>query len=171
MEQQNTTCQAKSTQQNQTCAQTMAGKQNQAMEEKLLNNIYQNVKMGVDAINTLLPKVEDQAMRQDLTTQLLGYEEFSTQATKLLLEQGKTPKEISAFQKIPAEAGIHMNTLRDRSNSNIAEMMINGSIMGIIDTTRTLNQCRETCPKQLTQLAHDIIDFEDNNVTRMRAYL
>ncbi len=171
MEQQNTTCQAKSTQQNQTCAQTMAGKQNQATEEKLLNNIYQNVKMGVDAINTLLPKVEDQAMRQDLTTQLLGYEEFSTQATKLLLEQGKTPKEISAFQKIPAEAGIHMNTLRDRSNSNIAEMMINGSIMGIIDTTRTLNQCRETCPKQLTQLAHDIIDFEDNNVTRMRAYL
>lgn len=171
MEQQNTTCQAKSTQQNQTCAQTMSGKQNQAMEEKLLNNIYQNVKMGVDAINTLLPKVEDQAMRQDLTTQLLGYEEFSTQATKLLLEQGKTPKEISAFQKIPAEAGIHMNTLRDRSNSNIAEMMINGSIMGIIDTTRTLNQCRETCPKQLTQLAHDIIDFEDNNVTRMRAYL
>lgn len=171
MEQQNTTCQAKSTQQNQTCAQTMAGKQNQAMEEKLLNNIYQNVKMGVDAINTLLPKVEDQAMRQDLTTQLLGYEEFSTQATKLLLEQGKTPKEISAFQKIPAEAGIHMNTLRDRSNSNIAEMMINGSIMGIIDTTRTLNQCRETCPRQLTQLAHDIIDFEDNNVTRMRAYL
>ena len=171
MEQQNTTCQAKSTQQNQTCAQTMAGKQNQAMEEKLLNNIYQNVKMGVDAINTLLPKVENQAMRQDLTTQLLGYEEFSTQATKLLLEQGKTPKEISAFQKIPAEAGIHMNTLRDRSNSNIAEMMINGSIMGIIDTTRTLNQCRETCPKQLTQLAHDIIDFEDNNVTRMRAYL
>lgn len=171
MEQQNTTCQAKSTQQNQTCAQTMAGKQNQAMEEKLLNNIYQNVKMGVDAINTLLPKVEDQAMRQDLTTQLLGYEEFSTQATKLLLEQGKTPKEISAFQKIPAEAGIHMNTLRDRSNSNIAEMMINGSIMGIIDTTRTLNQCCETCPKQLTQLAHDIIDFEDNNVTRMRAYL
>ena len=165
MEQQNTTCQAKSTQQNQTCAQTMAGKQNQATEEKLLNNIYQNVKMGVDAINTLLPKVEDQAMRQDLTTQLLGYEEFSTQATKLLLEQGKTPKEI------PAEAGIHMNTLRDRSNSNIAEMMINGSIMGIIDTTRTLNQCRETCPKQLTQLAHDIIDFEDNNVTRMRAYL
>ena len=171
MEQQNTTCQAKSTQQNQTCAQTMAGKQNQATEEKLLNNIYQNVKMGVDAINTLLPKVEDQAMRQDLTTQLLGYEEFSTQATKLLLEQGKTPKEISAFQKIPAEAGIHMNTLRDRSNSKIAEMMINGSIMGIIDTTRTLNQCRETCPKQLTQLAHDIIDFEDNNVTRMRAYL
>ena len=171
MEQQNTTCQAKSTQQNQTCAQTMAGKQNQATEEKLLNNIYQNVKMGVDAINTLLPKVEDQAIRQDLTTQLLGYEEFSTQATKLLLEQGKTPKEISAFQKIPAEAGIHMNTLRDRSNSNIAEMMINGSIMGIIDTTRTLNQCRETCPKQLTQLAHDIIDFEDNNVTRMRAYL
>lgn len=171
MEQQNTTCQAKSTQQNQTCAQTMAGKQNQATEEKLLNNIYQNVKMGVDAINTLLPKVEDQAMRQDLTTQLLGYEEFSTQATKLLLEQGKTPKEISAFQKIPAEAGIHMNTLRDRSNSNIAEMMINGSIMGIIDTTRTLNQCRETCPRQLTQLAHDIIDFEDNNVTRMRAYL
>ena len=171
MEQQNTTCQAKSTQQNQTCAQTMSGKQNRSTEEKLLNNIYQNVKMGVDAINTLLPKVEDQAMRQDLTTQLLGYEEFSTQATKLLLEQGKTPKEISAFQKIPWEAGIHMNTLRDRSNSNIAEMMINGSIMGIIDTTRTLNQCRETCPKQLTQLAHDIIDFEDNNVTRMRAYL
>lgn len=171
MEQQNTTCQTQPSQQNQACAKTMTGKPNQATEEKLLNNIYQNVKMGVDAINTLLPKVEDQAMRQDLTTQLLGYEEFSTQATKLLLEQGKTPKEISAFQKIPAEAGIHMNTLRDRSNSNIAEMMINGSIMGIIDTTRTLNQCRETCPKQLTQLAHDIIDFEDNNVTRMRAYL
>lgn len=171
MEQQNTTCQTQPSQQNQACAQTMSGKPNQATEEKLLNNIYQNVKMGVDAINTLLPKVEDQAMRQDLTTQLLGYEEFSTQATKLLLEQGKTPKEISAFQKIPAEAGIHMNTLRDRSNSNIAEMMINGSIMGIIDTTRTLNQCRETCPRQLTQLAHDIIDFEDNNVTRMRAYL
>lgn len=138
---------------------------------KLVHDIYKNVKMGSDSINTLLPKVENPALRQDMTTQLLGYENFSVEATKLLLEQGESPKDISLLQKLPAEAGIHMNTLIDNSTSKIAELMINGSVMGVIDATRALNNCKNSCPAAATKLAQDVITFEDNNITRLRTYL
>ena len=54
----------------------------------LLEEIYQNAKMGSEALLSLLPKVADSSLRRDLTAQLDGYEGYAKKAEEYLCEQG-----------------------------------------------------------------------------------
>ena len=55
---------------------------------KLLDGMYKNVRMGADSILELIPKVEDEKMRQELVCQLGHYEEFSNKLKNMLSTMG-----------------------------------------------------------------------------------
>ncbi len=139
---------------------------------EILEHIYKNVKMGSDSITSLLPKVKDDRMISDLTTQLTGYEDFACRAANMLKDSGVHPEEEGLMKKIPAKAGIAMNMAMDPSNSHIAEMMIQGSSMGIVDMTKYINAAkRVTISKEAVDLAGEVVSFEENNIERLKAYL
>ena len=74
--------------------------------------------------------------------------------------------------KFWASVGIAMNTMIDASSSHLAEMVIEGSTMGITDTTKVINEyendpeCREA-----VELARKIVKFEQDNIEIMKKYL
>ena len=139
---------------------------------QILEHIYKNVKMGSDSITSLLPKVKDDRMISDLTTQLTGYEDFACRASRMLKNSGVHAEEDSFVKKIPAKAGIAVNMLVDPSNSHIAEMMIQGSSMGIVDMTKYINASKRTnISKEAVDLASEVVTFEENNIERLKAYL
>lgn len=139
---------------------------------ELLCYIYKNVKMGSDAILTLIPKTEDEKMRDALTSQLNGYEKFASEAEKQLTPLGIKPKEEPMMKKMSAKMGISMNTLVDSTSSHIAEMMIQGSTMGITDMTKKVREFEgDNCPEQALQLGRDLISFEQNNIEKMKKFL
>ena len=139
---------------------------------EILEHIYKNVKMGSDSITSLLHKVKDDRMISDLTTQLTGYENFACRAADMLKNSGVHPEEEGLMKKIPAKAGIAMNMAMDPSNSHIAEMMIQGSSMGIVDMTKYINAAkRVTISKEAVALAGEVVTFEENNIERLKAYL
>ena len=76
---------------------------------EILEQIYKNVKMGSNSITSLLPKVKDERMISDLTTQLTGYENFACRASGLLHSGGVRAEEDGFLKKIPLKAGIMMN--------------------------------------------------------------
>ena len=138
--------------------------------QELLNLIYENAKMRENAINNILPSVEDVGLRGSLYQQREGYRNFATLAAKELAhKQTKPPK-----AKLTAEAGtyigIRLNTLKDSSASHIAEMTINGSTMGIIQMTRKIRNFPESDHKSL-DLAKNIITFEQHNIDNLKGYL
>ena len=139
---------------------------------EILEHIYKNVKMGSDSITSLLPKVKDERMISDLTTQLSGYEGFALRASDMLKNSGVHPEEESLMKKIPAKAGIAMNMAMDPSSSHIAEMMIQGSSMGIVDMTKYINAAkRVSISKEAVDLAGEVVTFEEDNIERLKAYL
>lgn len=139
---------------------------------EILEQIYKNVKMGSESITSLLPKVKDERMISDLTTQLTGYQNFACRASDLLHSGGSSPKEESFMKKIPAKAGIMMNAAIDPTSSHIAEMMIQGSNMGIVDMTKYINESKRcNVSKEAVALANDVVTFEENNIQRLKAYL
>ena len=140
----------------------------------LLERLFKNVKMGSDSIMSLLPKIdaENDKFKSDLTLQLNGYERFASRINTMLCEAGEEAKEDSIINKMSAKVGTTMNTLMDSSVSHIADMMIQGSTMGITDTTKLLREFENTSASEgALSLARDIIQFEDENSERMKAYL
>ena len=136
--------------------------------------MYENVKMGADSIINLLPKVEDSHLKSDMTVHLSGYEDFAQRAKKELENMGVKAEEKGFMSKAMARVGMEMNTITDTSASHIAEMMMQGSQMGVIEMHKCINACnRCACDvdSSATNMAREIVSFEEKNLERMKQYL
>ena len=139
---------------------------------ELLNAIYKNVKMASDSLLNLMPKVKDEKLKNDMTVQLSVYEGFASRAAKLLAEEGGKPEEEGLMTKMGAKMGVMMNTMRDSTTSHLAEMIIEGSTMGMNDI---LKQIREAEQKDVSgealRLARHLYEFEEKTAEDMKSYL
>lgn len=67
-----------------------------------------------------------------------------------------------------AKMGMVMNTMLDTTTSHLAEMMINGATMGIIDLEKKLN---DGGGGEAERLARDVLRYEKETVERLGQYL
>ena len=134
--------------------------------EELLNEVYKNTKMGGDSIIDLLDKVSDNGLRAEMTDELSVYRRYAKEASEKLSERGLKPKELPMTAKMGAKMGMVMNTMLDTTTSHLAEMMINGATMGIIDLEKKLNDGGEA-----ERLARDVLRYEKETVERLGQYL
>jgi len=65
---------------------------------------------------------------------------------------------------------VRVYTLIDKTSSHMAEMLIQGSSMGMIDNTKTLNTHKNLSP-QVAKLTQRLNQIEENNVQAMKRYL
>ncbi len=137
---------------------------------EFLNKVYQNAQMASESIAIVAQKVQDKNLLSDLNTQHQQYTAITSKATTELSNENELPKEKSAMAQTMTWGGIQMNTMFDKSPDHIAEMMIQGSTMGIIDMTRTLKQYSDV-PQNIKALGYELVTVEENNVQRMKNYL
>lgn len=139
-------------------------------DRALLDEVYKSVTMGSDSVSTLIGKTNDPSMREALTAQLEGYQNFASTARTKMNEKNYRIKETGVLAKIPAEVTMNVTTMMDNSNTKIAEMMINGSTMGIIELTRKIR--RTPCADaDSSKIANDVVAFEENNIAKMKTFL
>ncbi|HIW74942.1 MAG TPA: hypothetical protein H9684_11515 [Firmicutes bacterium] len=147
---------------------------NQTSVEKddtaLLKDIYQDAKMGEETLKTLLKTIESGQIKSDLQAQMAGYAEFYGKAQKELAKLHADPEEVGPLTKASSYLGVKMNAMLDRSPSHVAEMTIQGSTMGIVSTTESLNKHPEA-GREAKRLANDVLAFEQRNIERMKTYL
>lgn len=139
-------------------------------DKELLNQIYQNTKMGEESINILLKAVKAPDLRDDLIAQMQGYAGLNVKAKKQLYEAGENPVEEPFFTKLIAGGMVRMNAAKADSVQKIAEMMIEGSTMGIVDAREALNHC-PGASKPVRKLADEVISFEQDNIGQMKRFL
>ncbi|MBE6688394.1 MAG: hypothetical protein E7588_03830 [Ruminococcaceae bacterium] len=137
---------------------------------EMLNCIFRNVQMGTDSVNAILPDVKDENMRGDLFVQLREYGALARRAEELLANEGESAKDNNIFKKAMTETMAKLNSMKDPSSSHIAEMMINGATMGVIDMTRRLREYGAQS-EAIDTLGRDVVKFEENTVTKMKNYL
>ena len=66
--------------------------------------------------------------------------------------------------------GIQMNTLKDTSNSKIAELLIQGTNMGIIEGRKLLNH-NKNLDKETDKLLNDFVKFQEESVEKLKSFL
>ena len=66
--------------------------------------------------------------------------------------------------------GVQMNTLTDKSNSHIAELMSQGNLMGMIEAQKLLNHSPEMEP-EIKNILNEFIQMQHNNIEQLKQYL
>lgn len=138
---------------------------------QLLNFVYENAQMGVKSLRQILDFLEEENLKTYLTKQLNGYEGFEQQAKELLQKNGFDEKGLNAFEKVRTYLMINIQTMNDKSSSHIAEMLIIGSNMGIIDAVKNVNKYKNSAEKDILALMENLKRFEEKNVEHLKEYL
>jgi hypothetical protein len=150
----------------------MENKKAHTTEEELMQAVYKNAKMGSDAVTSVIEKTKDAELRRELTSQLESYYTFGVSAKNKLLEMNCEAKEPGMFARIPADISIKMSTMMDSSDSKIAEIMIDGYNMGIIDLQKNINAAKDNgVSEDVMNIANGVVAFEQGSIERMKKYL
>ncbi len=136
----------------------------------ILNQINQGIKMGMDSISNVSEKVQDSRLKDELLFQYDKYNEILNEVNDELTNYDDFPKDLNPMQKAMGWMGVEMNTLTDKSNSKIAELMIQGTNMGIIEGVKLLNH-NPDAEQPIKDILNKFIDFQQNNVEQLKKYL
>ena len=136
----------------------------------VLNEINKGIKMGMDSISTISEKVGDNNFKDDLLFQYDKYNEILNRVNSELKNYNDFPKELPPMQKAMGYMDIQMSTLNDKSNSHIAEMLIKGTNMGIIEGVKLKNRNPNINPT-ISNILDDFIQFPENNIEKLKKYL
>ncbi len=136
----------------------------------LLNELYKNAEMGINAINTLHEKADDDNLKKELSAQLHNYRAMEAQIEREIQSRGRSANCASALGRFGLRASVKMNLMMDKSPTHIAQMMMEGANAGVIDLTRTIHQNAQVDPK-VKDLADKLMQTEQQSIEVMRKFL
>ncbi len=138
---------------------------------RMLNDIYKNSQMGRKTLEEITEITEDPDFLQVLQKHRDWYTGMNDEASLLLRSHGEEPKGPGMWDDVSASLMIKVNTLTDRSPSHLAQMLIQGSAMGIVDIQKELNQQGTQADPDILKLAKKLVDGEEKNVETLKKFL
>ena len=139
-------------------------------EEYILTEVNKGIKMGMDSISNISDKVQDNQLKQDLQYQYNKYNEILNKVNNELSKYGEFPQELNPMQKAMGWVMIEWNTMSDKSDSKISEMMLQGINMGIIEGVKLLHQ-NPNCETETKNILSEFVKFQENTVEQLKKYL
>ena len=135
-----------------------------------LDEIHKGSCMGIDAISFVLEKVEDKNLKKELEREEKEYNKIKEEIEKIYPDynEGK-PHETSAMTKAMTWSGIEMKTFMDNSTSKLAELLLQGVNMGVIEGRRILNE--KKINKEVNAIVSKYVTMQEENVENLKEYL
>lgn len=141
-------------------------------EMNVLDEVNKGATMGMDAISYIMPKVKDDKFKNTLNIEYNKYKDVSRRANELYdnYTTTKEPHKTNVMNKMMTWYGVQMNTLEDKSNSKISELLMQGTNMGIIEGRRLLNH-NQNVDKDIKLLLDDFVKMQEDSVETLKTYL
>ena len=139
-------------------------------EIELINHMRQNLEMGIDGIQKVIPYAQSEGFKEALNRQLEEYRGLYHESDNLLCKHQGEPKDIPVMAKISTEVMSTMKAMAYKEDSKIAEDMVRGSSTGI---AKLIRQQGDYCggDKEINDLCTRIIQAEERNCEEMKQYL
>lgn len=136
-----------------------------------LDEINKGATMGIDAITFIIEKVEDEEFKEVLQEEKDKYKAISNKINEIYPKYNSedTPHETNAMNKAMTWYGIEMKTFLDKSNSKIAELLIKGTNMGIIEGKKILNN--KELEKEVLKIVKEYTSMQENSLEILKKYL
>lgn len=138
--------------------------------KNVLDELNKGATMGMDAIHFVLDKVEDEEFKKTLELEHNKYKDISRRANDLYKNYSdEEPHETNTMNKIMTWYGVQMKTMTDHSNSKIAELLLQGTNMGIIEGRKLLNN--KEMDKDIEQLLNEFVTMQEDSVEKLKTFL
>jgi len=139
-------------------------------EIEILKEISKDAKMGMDSVTMVTKKVQDEKFKELLDEQHNEYQNIFDRTQELLVKHDESIQDVPPMQKMMAWTGIQMNTMNDKSNSQLSELLIQGNDMGVIKGIKLLNGSNFTTP-EIENLLSDFVRLQEKNIDDLKKFL
>ena len=138
----------------------------------LLQTVYKSIRSQTNLILDLMPRVRNEALKSDMTVALSAYEAFASRAAKRLSEEGTKPVEDSMLDKMGAKWSTVKETLRDRSEGNVAKLLAQSAKTSAEELKKELREAENSTVSEASlRLIRDLCAFEEKNAEDLKQYL
>lgn len=138
---------------------------------EIIAEIYRNARLALTSIADILPEMDDEEMRQEILSEHEEYERICAEAALLAKKRGAEVKEPSPVKRAMMWSAIKLNTAGDGSRSNIAQMMVRGTVTGITSLQTTLTENRHAIGGDTEALLRRLIDAEERFEERLKNFI
>lgn len=143
---------------------------NNKKEIDVLDELNKGACMGRDAIHFILDKVKDDDLKNELGIQYNKYIEIIDKIDKIYPKYSDDePHKTTTMNKVMTWYGIEMKTFMDDSTSKIAELLLQGTNMGIIEGRKLLNN--NNTNNKVHDLVQEYIDMQEDAVENLKQFL
>lgn len=137
---------------------------------KLLREMVRSTTMGIDAIENVMPHVEDDKLLQTMKDQQMCLKDLLSEAKKGLSRDEIEEAEGSKFSKTMLKASSSLSAMVNNDTSHLARMLIEGYETGIVSLQKCLNEM-EKAHEEIPVCAKDLIRSYDKHIKALRKYL
>lgn len=135
-----------------------------------LDEIHKGACMGQDALSFVLDKVEDEKFKEVLQKHFDNYDDISKEIEEMYPKYDDgNPHDTSAMNKAMTWSGIEMKTMSDHSNSKLAELLLQGVNMGIIEGRRILN--KKEINEEVESVVSKYVNMQEEMCETLKSYL
>ena len=139
--------------------------------QKAINDIYKNAHIALQSISDLIPSVEHDDIKNELIEQYEGYEKVIGKVSTFMAENNIEAQDINPMKKAMMWGSIKMSTMADNSPSHIADMMIQGTVMGITALRKSEGEAMPEGDDEIYALLNEMIAAEEEFEKIWKSYL
>ncbi len=137
---------------------------------KAINDTYKNAHIALQSIADILPAVVYTGLKKELKEQYESYDKIMGEISSFMLENNITPKDINPFKKVMLYSSIKMKTFANNSKNTIAQMMMKGTLMGIIELQQMLNESKNLA-EDVKGYIEKLLKLEEDFLVKLKRYL
>lgn len=141
--------------------------------KEFLTYLYQDTDMALSNLTLLINIInkKENKIKKILEEVIKGYEE-ELKKLKTYIKKNKidvTSKPL--ISKMGAYMGINMEIMKDNSDARIADMLIQGLTMGVLNVSKKLDNYKDYLDKDILSIGKDFKDFQQKSIEKLKVYL
>lgn len=138
--------------------------------QKLLIAVYKNVRIATQSLENILSSTKLNDITVELSSELSQYYVFEKEAVMLSQSKDYNLKDNSFIQKTQVWVSVKLNLLSSSCAQHIAEMMLVGTMMGVIDLVKAVANYSDA-EEEIINLAKNVESFERENIEKLFEFL
>lgn len=140
-------------------------------DKELIAYMQESIDMGIEVLETLAKNLEstDNKIKSNVLKSLESYKEFQKKCTSY--SDGELVKKGNLISVIMAKMGTKSEFMKDNSDSKIADTLIQGYNMGIIDITKKMKKYKGEISKDVLKLANEYKEMQEKAIRDVKGFL
>lgn len=136
----------------------------------VLNEISKASQMAMNNISFISKRITNTQMKKDLVAIYSQYSNILLQINQHFEKFGEIPESIPKYAELSSLCALKANLQFNKTNSHIAEIIIQGLQMGIIKCYKIINNNYDI-EDSTKKLLSTFLDFQKENIKKLNAYL